>query len=449
MTARRILFINPPVLAVDAHQACMYAETVPFGLVQIATYLHEQGATIDWLDMMAHPDGDFAGAIKAASLWGLKPAGDNRSTTERRVYLYGQSFAWLDRQLGKLSVPDEVFVTCSISFNYEPAYEVVRRCKQHFPRSVVRLGGPHPTSFPEHAATSGADEVFVGRYAAAAEHFPDLDVLPERPSIWFFRLVSGCRYRCSFCANATHGTRAVYDPWQVAAEIGRVHRRYGVTSFSNWDPNVMLEPETLEAFLDAMAGLAVPVTLKFEMGVQPDRLTPALASKMWRAGTRAMTIPFESSEPGMLRRFGKPYSVEDSMRAVRLSRELGFDTKRFHCTWVLGLRDESLRHVFRTYVAILGAGGLPTPFPLTLVPGTREAELHRAQIEGKDLSELNGHLWPALASLEQVQLYDLMLRIVSQPEIAGAASLARELPPQAAAAFDEACAWGETQRGRY
>ena len=236
--------------------------------------------------------------------------------------------------------------------------------------------------------------------------------------------------------NPVKEVEAAADPVAVADEICRIHERYGVKAFSNWDPNVMLRTDALGVFLDAMIERAAPVELKFEMGVQPDRLDPELAEKMRRAGTVSMTIPFESAEPKMARRFGKPYRVEDPIRAVRMCRELGFSTRSFHCTWVIGVRGEGWRHIFGTWLSVLECGGLPTPFPLTLTPGTREHDLHREQVEGKDLSELNGHLWPTLPSYEATRLYDLVLEIVSQPDLDKGRALARRLPARAAKAFE-------------
>jgi radical SAM superfamily enzyme YgiQ (UPF0313 family) len=233
----------------------------------------------------------------------------------------------------------------------------------------------------------------------------------------------------------------VSDPDVVADEIVRMHTVWGIRSFSNWDPNVMLQPAALDRFLDAMIARGAPVALNFEMGIQPDLLTPAVAATMQRAGVRHLTIPFESAEPKMMRRFGKPYRVRDAMDAVALCRDLGFDTSRFHCPFVVGIRGESYRHVFRTYFAILKAGGLPTPFPLSPSPGTREHERHAAELRGKDLSALNGHLWPTLGAYEHVRLYDLMFEIINQADVERAVELARRLPPRAAEVFERELAW--------
>lgn len=438
---KRILLINPPVLAVDRYQVGLYAEALPFGLLQIAAHLRSDGADVRVIDMMEYRDGDFAAALTPSRRFGRKPAGDRTSRLKRDVFLYGRALRWLNRRLDDIPEPDEVWVTCCISFNYEPAHEVVRLCRKLFPAATIRLGGFYPTQFPEHARTSGADEVFEGRYLPAERVFPAIDMLDERPAIWIFRLTLGCRYRCSYCSNALYKSEVIFDPRSVADEIAQLGSQWGIGEFSNWDPNVMLQGEVLDEFLDIMAARGAPARLKFEMGIQPDLLTPRLAAKMRRAGVIAMTIPFESAEPEMMRRFGKPYRMQASMDALAICRDLGFDTSKFHCTWVVGIRGESWRHVFRTYFGVLKAGGLPTPFPLSPTPGTREYLRHEAHLRGKDLSELNGHLWPALESRRKVELYEVVFGIINQPDHRRAERLARGLPPDAGSAFAREYDW--------
>ena len=154
---------------------------------------------------------------------------------------------------------------------------------------------------------------------------------------------------------------------------------------------------------------------------------------------------FMSVEPSplhaMMRRFGKPYGMAASMDAVAICSELGFDASKFHCTWVVGIRGESWRHVFRTFFGVLKAGGFPTPFPLSPTPGTREYVRHEPYLRGKDLAELNGHLWPTLPSRRQVELYDLVFKIINQPDHRHAARLAGGLPRDARDVFSREHDW--------
>ncbi len=442
MTRRNVLLINTPVLAVDRFQVLLYAESIPFGLLQIAAYEMSRGCRVEFIDMMGYLDGRFEAVIHPTNRYGDKPAGCSQvSRLTRPVHLYGQSMATLRRRLARIDVPDEVLVSSCISFNWELTRDVIRVCREAFPGARILLGGFYPTAFPDHAVRCGADQIHQGRHHAAEAHPPSLELLSPRPPIWLFRLVLGCRHRCSFCLNANDGTEVIGNPAAVTREVLRVRASAGIRSFSCWDPNVMQELPTLTEFLSLMADAASDVRLKFEMGIQPDLLTPDVIDLMKRAGTSYMTIPFESSEPAMMKRFGKPYRMRDCMDAVARCRDQGFDTSRFHCTWVVGIPGEGYRHIFRTYFGVLKAGGLPTPFPITVSPGTREFDRHRDLVVGKDLDELNGHLWPLLSSARAVEEYEQIYQVINASTAQEAERLARDLGPEACVEFRRQLDW--------
>ena len=123
----RSLLVNPPVLAADAHQVDLYAEAIPFGLLQIATHLSERGHDVTLLDLMEYRDGNFDEALSVSRHWGLKPLGDRTVRLRRPVYRVGRSLEWLEGRLAALPAPDEILVTCCIPFNNEPAHAVVSR----------------------------------------------------------------------------------------------------------------------------------------------------------------------------------------------------------------------------------------------------------------------------------------------------------------------------------
>jgi len=434
----RVLLVNPPVLAVDVLQLYSYADVVPYGLHQIATLLRSQGHEARLLDMMEYLEGGYDRVLRRKNRFARKACGDIRTKgVARDVYLYGRTFEWLDARLAEGPAPDEVLVTCCLSFNWEPAHRVVAACRRAFPRARIRFGGFYPTAFPDHAARSGADEIFRGRWAEADRVFPRLGPGETPPRVWLFKLVTGCRYRCSFCLNASTPVQVPNEPHLVADELRRVHEEYGIAKFANWDPNVMLAPDALAAFLDAVARAALPITLRFDMGISPHLLTRDLAARMKDAGTVGMTIPFESADPAVVRRLGKPYRVEDALRAVDLGAQAGFDRAHFHCAFIVGMRDEDLGAVFRTYLLILRSGGKPTPFPLTPTPGTREYERHLPHLAGKDLDLLNGHLWPALGPASTVRLYDRVLRVVSSMDLETARREAESLPAPVRELFEK------------
>lgn len=438
----RAVLINPPVLTVDPYQAYAYADVVPYGLYQIATLLRRQGHQVRVLDMMRYLEGGYEELLSPHLKYDSYACGDNGSGDRQKdVYLYGQGLDWLDEQLDADPEPEQILVTCCLPFNFRPAFEVIARCREKFPRARIRFGGFYPSTFPEHAAAAGADEVFVGRWREAEEVFPDLELCAVHPKSWLFRLVNGCKYHCSFCLNSASAPRLVCEPEAAAAEVLRLHWQYGIEEFCNWDPNVMLAPDALWQFLDTMAEAPQRPGLRFDMGVAPHLLDKRMAEAFHHAGTVAMTIPFESIDPAMMRRFGKPYGEAESRRALELCQRAGFDTSHFHCTFLLGVRGEDLAQVFRTFFSILDGGGKPTPFPLTPTPGTREYQRHRTWLEGKDLHLLNGHLWPTQPA-HLLDAYDRVLKVVGCLDARSAEQQARTLPDPVRECFtDELERW--------
>jgi hypothetical protein len=88
--SRRSVLVNPPVLAADPYQVDLYAEAIPFGLLQIATHLREQGNEVTVLDMMEYRDGSFEDVLVPERVWGTKPAGDATVDMRRPVYRVGR-----------------------------------------------------------------------------------------------------------------------------------------------------------------------------------------------------------------------------------------------------------------------------------------------------------------------------------------------------------------------
>jgi hypothetical protein len=65
----------------------------------------------------------------------------------------------------------------------------------------VKLGGIYASLLPEHAETSGADEVFVGLYSPAEMEMPDYDVIKDSWDDGSIIFASrGCVRKCGFCS---------------------------------------------------------------------------------------------------------------------------------------------------------------------------------------------------------------------------------------------------------
>lgn len=95
--------------------------------------------------------------------------------------------------------PDTVYVTSLFTYAWKPVHQAVVYYKNAFPNAKVILGGIYATLMPEHAATSGADEIHHGLREEAEDLLPDYSLVPGwRQSIIFSH--RGCVNRCPYCA---------------------------------------------------------------------------------------------------------------------------------------------------------------------------------------------------------------------------------------------------------
>jgi len=415
MRRKTAVLINPPVLAVDQHQLGVYAEAYPVGLLQIGSYLLARGYRVRLIDMMEYEVGKAR--IGALPTWGAKRAGSAKVRGRAlSVRLFGKPLSFLAQELEKTPAVDEFYVTSTLTFNFETTWSAVRICRSLFPAAKIKVGGAYPTLLPEHAAGCGA-EVHEGNFIPAQRLLPSYDLLPKPPAVGIFRLAGGCRYNCSFCANRALAQGVVFEPKEALEQIRTLRERTGVAEFSNWDPNVMLHKERLKDFLRLVVAADMRVRLKFEMGIQPDRLDDGTLTLMREAGVFAMTIPLESANSRRLRAFGKPYDFETAVQALIRVKRHGFDMSRCHVTSVLGCPEEKTGDLFRLFIITVLLEANPTPFPLSLSPRTRDYDKYLPLIRGKPLDELNGHLWPLARSAEELVLKRRLLDALSEPDI--------------------------------
>ncbi len=431
---KHIVFVNPPVQVVSRWQLLQYPEPYPYGLLKLGTWLKKQGHSVRLIDLMEydHYKSWYLSKWPAhVPEYGRKRSGNNRVDSEwRPSYLLGRPLSELRKALNDGERPDEIWVTACLTFNWETAHDAIAVCKEVFPDIPVRLGGIYPTLMPEHAATSLADDIVEGKNEAAEWEVGDLSLYESPPEIGLFNLATGCSNRCSFCINHRWKPTLRFKPKQVLYYLLAVRKRFGIRQFANWDPNVMLFPDALDQFLDLMIAAGTDVRMSFNMGIQSNRLTSSIAEKMLKAGVNQMTIPFETSDPIMLKRFKKPYRFGAPVRTLRLLREVGFKVGRFHSCSLFAYDDETIRFLFRTYITMVMLGARPIFSPLAPVPGSQEWERLQPLIAGKPLDELNGYLFPLLGSAEKVRLYDDLIALCHQPELADAIRLARDLPAE-------------------
>lgn len=397
---KHIMAINPPVLCVNECQREWYSFAHPTSLLKIIAYHKASGHRTALIDCMKY-ENDWNEPLR---FYKQMPLGTQDLDLKIDTFILGKSFDWLIQELARHKIPDEIWVSCHITFNAELAHATISTIREVLPGIPVFFGGNYPTLFPQDAAKSGA-EVYSGRLQGALTCFPDYSVFETTPDYCVFQLTLGCENQCSHCVNHLLGPIVRFDIDALIRDIKFKRKEYGVRTFVNIDPNAA--PYGLEPFLETVIHQRIDVDLYFFGGIQPDFVTKQLVALMKRANVKGISLPRELDER-LNRRLQKKYTADDFYKAIRLFENENYDLSAFHCPFPVALRDDNLTQILSIVQEIKGLGAVAEISPISFIPGTAEYKYHEDLLKGKDLEELNWALWPTLDSAEKIRTYSLI-----------------------------------------
>jgi radical SAM superfamily enzyme YgiQ (UPF0313 family) len=394
---KRILAVNPPVLCVNECQREWYSFAHPTSLLKIAAYHKATGNHVDLIDCMEY-ESEWD---KPLTFYKKMPLGTRDLNLEIDTHVLGKTRDWLIQELAGHQPPDEIWVSCHITFNAELAHNTISTIKKVFAEIPVVFGGNYPTLFPEDAGKSGA-KVFTGRLQEALTCFPDYSVFKTPPDYFVFQLTLGCENECSHCVNPMLGPIVKFDIDALVKDIKLKRKKYATRTFVNIDPNTACYD--LERFLETIISQKADVDLYFFGGIQPDFVTQQLVTLMKRANVKGISLPRELNSQ-LNTRLKKKYTADDFYNAIRLFENEKYDLSTFHCPFPVALREDNLTHILSIIKEIKGMGAIAEIAPISFIPGTPEYDNHYDLLKGKDLEALNWALWPTLDSLAKIKTY--------------------------------------------
>ncbi len=394
---KRIIAINPPVICVNQCQREWYSFAHPTSLLKIVAYHRALGNQIELIDCMEY-EHEWN---KPLGFYKKLPIGTQELDLRIDTFTLGKPLEWLRQQLATHKAPDEIWISCHITFNAELAHATISTVREVLPRISVIFGGNYPTLFPEEAAKSGA-RVYAGSLQDALTCFPDYSVFESPPEYFVFQLTLGCENECSHCVNHLLGPIVRFDIDALVKDIKSKRNHFGIRTFVNIDPNAACYD--LELFLETIVNQKVDVDLYFFGGIQPDYVTKNLVALMKRAHVKGVSLPRELNDR-MNSRLRKKYREESFYNAITLFEKEKFDLSNFHCPFPVGLRDDDLVLIRSIIREITGVGAVAEISPISYIPGTLEYLNHADLLKGKALEELNWALWPTLDSAEKIRTY--------------------------------------------
>jgi radical SAM superfamily enzyme YgiQ (UPF0313 family) len=412
MKKKNILLINPPKYEVilefpeevdlkleDLAGFFSYASQ-PSALLRIGALLKKQGHSVRLIDCAAESAKSNKNSIYNLKKLGYRECGNYANEKKKEpLYHCGLSFDELEKELLKLeSHPDEIYVSCTMTYHWEPAHKVIEICKNLFPSTKVIFGGIYPTLCPEHAKKSQADKIFVGEIKEANSIEPDLSLLDYKANYIILKLTRGCPNNCSYCAvHCLEGHKMRFiSPYKAFCWIKNTLKKYGIRHFIFWESNLLINSKNyFERLLDLIIESRLDLTLGCPEGLQPNLLTQSLANKMFKAGFQTVYMPLETSDDYLSEnRFNRKTLTKDFVRAIGFLKNAGFKGSQIRVFILCGFLNQSLDDLLRSMILVWELSCLVRIMPFTPIPKTKEFEDSMKILGKKTLERLHPFLWP-------------------------------------------------------
>lgn len=171
--------------------------------------------------------------------------------------------------------PEQILITSLFTYWSSYVHDAVRFYKTQFPKAKVVVGGIYATLMPDHCATSGCDEVFVGLHEEADKCLPDLRLIKTDYQV--LHASRGCPRKCRFC-----GVRLLEKDFVPKKSIRSEVKRRRLVFYDN---NFLANPYVL-SILSELATIRVsgkPVVCESQSGFDGRLLTPELANMLKEA----------------------------------------------------------------------------------------------------------------------------------------------------------------------
>lgn len=381
---KKIFLIQPPAFANP--EKGDINPNVPLGIAYIAAVLEKKGYQVKMLD--AFVEG-----------W------ENEEYINDETIRVGLSFEEIEEIIADFS-PDLVGVSNLFTMQRKNAHRICEIVKKINPRTIVLMGGAHPTVAPELVLeNNNVDFVVIGegeetlveliKVIENKRSFGSLDgvafrkngkvvVLPKTKFIedldsipfparhllpmetYFSILVThggikktpyasivtsrGCPAKCTFCsAYKVWGRKyRVRSPENVIAEIRHLIDKYKIKELLFEDDNLTMNTRRAEEIFDRMIEEKFDLIWNTPNGVAAFSLNKRIIKKMKESGCYQLNFALESGNQYVLDNvIKKPLKLNKMLSLVNYAREIGLEVGAFFVVGMPGETKEQIRDSFR------------------------------------------------------------------------------------------------------
>ena len=309
----------------------------------------------------------------------------------RRYCRYGITPEDFQEHLSSLPRPDLILVSSIMTYWYLGVRESIELLRKQFPHTPIYLGGNYASLIPGHAVTAcSPDRVITGPFTR--HHLEDIfkvigrpDPLPpseltgipfwEGYSIHHFLCIRsslGCPFHCQYCAsNLLHPDFVEHPVQDVADEILREHRLFGVRDFAFYDDALLMNAHTrLVPLLKQLLKHNLSLRFHTPNGIHIRFITREIACLMQETGFHSLRLSLEATQPAWQARFGSKTTLKEFDHALDCLFEAGFTDKEIKVYLLVGLPGQTLHEVEQSIREVLKRGVRPSLAEYSPIPGT-------------------------------------------------------------------------------
>ena len=156
----------------------------------------------------------------------------------------------------------------------------------------------------------------------------------------------GCLFNCHFCANALKSPITYHSPSRAADDIQYLRDTYNIHYFRLADDNITLNRPWFTSLMEAISKL----NIRFKCHTRPDLLDKDRAELLARAGCEELGFGAESGDDRVLVNMNKGFTVEDTVRAVEVTKQVGIRAKTYLIAGLPGETEESIALTMRMMI---------------------------------------------------------------------------------------------------
>jgi len=324
----------------------------PYGLLRIGKWLQDGGWDCVFINSFDYKDEVSLAKIKAPVRHDngtgkifrqivASPLYGNIPLLERSFARYGICEESLRSKIAARK-PDVILISTFMTYWYMGVSEVVKICREIWPRVPVIAGGIYATLMPQHCKdVAMPDHVAEGEAWDFLNNFfqshslPTCapggaggDMLMDDP-VWedaaVIRLNKGCPMKCSYCASSKLSSFSMGCYKTVFDQLVYLNKKYKTTNFAFYDDALLFKKE--ESFLPLLE-LIISSNIKFNFYVPNalhiDYLDTKTIMMMKKTGFKEIRLGFESSDPGFHQRNGKKYDADAFPSVIETLKSNGF-----------------------------------------------------------------------------------------------------------------------------